>query len=144
MKLPLRFLPLLTGLSLPAFAQAQPAPPADLGTGVVQMVLGLAVVLALILGSLWLLKRVTGGQGAPGRLLRVVAGTAVGPRERVVVVEVDDTWLVLGVAPGRVNALHSLPRRELGAADALSSPVVAAGFADRLKRVLEKNHAPRA
>ena len=32
----------------------------------------------------------------------------VGPRERVVLVEVADRILVLGVAPGRVNTLHTL------------------------------------
>ena len=33
----------------------------------------------------------------------------VGQRERVVVVEVGGSWLVLGVAPGQVRALHTLP-----------------------------------
>jgi flagellar protein FliO/FliZ len=28
----------------------------------------------------------------------------------VVVVEVEGTWLVLGVAPGRVAALHAMPK----------------------------------
>jgi flagellar protein FliO/FliZ len=30
----------------------------------------------------------------------------------VVVVEIGDTWLVLGVAPGQVTALHQLPKIE--------------------------------
>jgi flagellar protein FliO/FliZ len=34
----------------------------------------------------------------------------VGPKERVVVVEVGETWLVVGVAPGQVTALHNMPR----------------------------------
>jgi flagellar protein FliO/FliZ len=40
----------------------------------------------------------------------VVGSTAVGTRERVVVVEVDGTWLLLGVGGGNVRLLHSQPR----------------------------------
>ena len=49
----------------------------------------------------------------------VIGGSAVGQRERVVLVEVADTWLVIGVAPGHVTALHSMPKGEIttGTAD---------------------------
>ncbi len=44
----------------------------------------------------------------------------VGPRERVVVVEVGDTWIVLGVTATHVNALHTLARPPVSAtADSL-------------------------
>ena len=71
---------------------------------------GLAVVIALILGVAWLLR---GAQrfGVRGHgLLRIVASQALGTRERVVVVELADTWLVLGVAPGQVSRLARLAR----------------------------------
>jgi flagellar protein FliO/FliZ len=87
------------------------------------MLLGLAVVLALMVGALWLLKQLTQRRGGATSLLKVVAGTAVGPRERVVIVEVGSTWLVLGVAPGRVTPLAEVPRQGTAAN-------VAAAFAD--------------
>ena len=95
-----------------AFAQAAASPPAaDIGASLWQLALGLAAVLALLVGSLWLLKRLAGPRaGSPG-LMRVVAATAVGTRERVVIVEVGTTWLVLGVAPGQVSALAEVPRQ---------------------------------
>ena len=85
---------------------------------VLQMLLGLALVLGAIAGAAWLARRagVASAQGA--RLLRLVAALPVGPKERVVVVEVQEQWLVLGVAPGRVSQLAALPRSELPAADA--------------------------
>ena len=61
-------------------------------------------------------KRLSAPRGDAAGLLRIVAGTAVGPRERVVVVEVGDTWLVLGVAPGQVSALAEIPRARPAAA----------------------------
>jgi len=62
----------------------------------------------------WLLRRFTSGHGPAGGALKIIGGVAVGPKERVVLVELRDTWLVLGVAPGRVNMLHSLPKSESG------------------------------
>ena len=47
--------------------------------------------------------------GRPGPL-RLVASQIVGQRERVVLIEVGDHWLVAGVAPGSVSALATLPK----------------------------------
>ncbi len=100
---------------------AVPAPAADGAAGpvlgVAQMVLGLAFVLGLIVLASWLLRRFGAGPAATGSLVRVVTAASVGPRERVVLVEIHDTWLVLGVAPGRVNTLHQLPRQQLAQPD---------------------------
>ena len=82
----------------------------ELGTSLIQVVFGLCVVVLLLVGALHVLKRLQAPRGGTGSFLRTVAGIAVGPRERVVVVEVDETWLVVGVAPGRVSMLHSLPK----------------------------------
>ena len=49
-------------------------------------------------------------------LLRIVGGAMVGPKERVVLVEVGDTWLLLGVAASSVNLLHTLPKPPQSAA----------------------------
>lgn len=77
------------------------------------MVFGLLLVLGLLLGSLWLLKRISQPRGAAAGLLRVVAGISVGPRERVVILELGNSWLVLGVAPGRVSTLAEIPHQEV-------------------------------
>lgn len=104
--------PLMLYAMTEACAQTpQGAPAADLGGSLLQLLLGLTIVLALLIGSLWLLKKLTARRGETAGLLRVVAGTAVGTRERVVIVEVGSTWLVLGVAPGRVSALAEIPRQ---------------------------------
>lgn len=66
----------------------------------------LALVIAIILLCTALLKRWQTGRLHHGAHLRIVGSTAVGNRERVVVVEIEDTWLVLGVSAGRVTKLH--------------------------------------
>jgi flagellar protein FliO/FliZ len=73
---------------------------------------GLLLILALILGGAWLFKRYgnlpTGGKG----VVRVLGGASVGARERVVLIEVENIRLLLGVAPGQVRTLHRLPLDE--------------------------------
>lgn len=38
-----------------------------------------------------------------------MSSVAVGAKESATIVEIGDTWLVLGVAPGNVQLLHTLP-----------------------------------
>jgi flagellar protein FliO/FliZ len=95
----------------PTFSTAAP----DLGSSALQMVFGLIIVLALLLGAMWLLKRISMPRGPVAGLMRVVAGVAVGSRERVVILELGNSWLVLGVAPGQVTTLAEIPRQEIPA-----------------------------
>jgi flagellar protein FliO/FliZ len=121
--------------ALPTGVKAQAVATQDLGGSMLQLLFGLLTVLALMLASLWLLKRLSGPRGEASRLMRVVAGTAVGARERVVILEVGSTWLVLGVAPGRVTALAELPRSELPA-EPIGHP---SDFASRLRQMVNRN-----
>ena len=77
-----------------------------------QMIFGLAVVLAAIAGTAWFARRMGVGAGHGARLMKVVSALPVGAKERVVVVEIGNQWMVLGIAPGRVSALATLPRGE--------------------------------
>lgn len=115
------------------------APPAGAGPSVpagsvLQVVLGLAAVLAMVGAVAWLLKRFSAFHGTGSGLIRVVGGAAVGQRERIVVVEVGGTWLLVGVAPGQVRALHTMPRTEPAIAPAAPASAET-GFATWLRRV---------
>lgn len=79
---------------------------------------GLALILALFLGAAWFARRLNGGQafvGGNGPLC-VLCTLQVGPRERILLIEVAETWLVVGVIPGQIRTLHTLPKGELPAA----------------------------
>lgn len=103
------------GLFFPITAMAaEPAvsPVTSSSGGLSQVVFGLFVVLAAIVLFAWLGRRLLPGQGGNAGVggLKVVGGVYVGPKERVVVVEVGETWLLLGVSAAGVNTLHSMPR----------------------------------
>ncbi|CAA2109843.1 flagellar biosynthetic protein FliO [Variovorax paradoxus] len=85
------------------------APAATGASGLLQAGFGMAVVVGLIFGCAWLARRFGLQRLGGGHLVKVVSSASVGQRERVVVVEVGDTWLVLGVTPSQVNTLYTLP-----------------------------------
>lgn len=131
---------LLLPTIVPGLAWAETAAPLpDAGGSVLQMLLGLAAVLAMLAGALWVLKRLALPRGPSSGLMRVIAGTAVGPRERVVILEIGSTWLVLGVAPGEVSMLAEVPRQDLPAAQAGEGK----DFAAWLKQITERRHESR-
>ena len=100
-----------------------------------QGLLGLAVVLAALVGFFWFLRRFSPGQTGAQGLVKVGGGVMLGPRERLVVVEVGDTWLLVGVGGGQVSPLHHMPRPA-----GYVPPVAGAqpSFADKLKDFLPK------
>ncbi len=102
-------------------------------TNLWQLTLGMIAVLGLIVGIAWLLKRSGRFQMAAGGGLRVLGGLSMGTRERVVLLQVGETQLLLGVAPGRVQTLHVLEQPlDTG------KPVTGAGFSEQLGRFLKK------
>lgn len=89
----------------PALANA----PSEAGY-VVQVLLALVVVLAVIVGAAWLMRRVTGLRGAPGSAIRILGGISVSPRDRMVLVQVGEQQLLVGVSPGRLQTLLVLDK----------------------------------
>jgi len=105
-----------------AAADTAAAPVPGAASGLLQATLGLAVVLALIWGAAWVVRRVTPATRNANSPLKVVATQSVGPRERVVLLEIGGTWLVVGVATGSVNTLHTLPKSVLTETGAPANP----------------------
>ncbi|MBU4610492.1 flagellar biosynthetic protein FliO [Achromobacter sp. GG226] len=91
----------------PALAQTDPLAG---GAMMVRAMLGLAVVIGLILLCAWAARRMgIASRATAGMPARLVGSMALGPRERVIVLQVEDTWLVVGVTPGGMQTLHTLP-----------------------------------
>jgi len=106
--------------------------------GLLQVLLGLIAVLALMAALAWFLRRFGVARGGGDSVVKIVGGVAVGSRERVMVVEVGEQWIVVGVAAGRVSALATLPRQETP-----PPPAGAANPGGWLKQTLDKRHAAR-
>ncbi|MEW6345268.1 MAG: flagellar biosynthetic protein FliO [Paraburkholderia sp.] len=89
----------------------------SLGIGaVLQTIFGLLVVIGMVFACAWLARRFGLQPGSRGGIVKTVGGTSLGGKERVAVVEIGDTWLVLGAAPGNVRLLHTMPAGSVTAA----------------------------
>lgn len=127
----------VAGAARAAEQQATPALPSTTGS-VFTMLLGLVAVLAIMAGIAWVFKRSGLVQGAQSNAVaKIIGGVSVGTRERVMVIEVADQWIVVGVAPGRVNTLATMPRQEHVAAPASAA---SANFASWLKNTIDKRN----
>ena len=139
-----------------AAAGAPPANPAPLQVGqataapsagtLLQTILALALVLALLAALAWAMKRYGPKMSGNSANLRMVGALNIGGRERIMVVEVGDQWIVVGASPGRVNALATMPRGEGTAAAAGTATLAghappAATFSDWLKQTIDKRNA---
>lgn len=104
-----------------------------------QVAMALLLVLLCIWFVAWLARRFLqtgGGLGMPARA-RVISAISLGGRERLVIVEIGESWLVLGVSAGGVSHLQTLPKPEQSEA---AADLV---FAERLKSFLNTRQKPK-
>lgn len=125
----------------PAQTKVFTPPPSVISTeSMLQIFVGLLVVLALIGLLAWLFKKSGIYTANQSGLIRIIASASVGQKERIVLTEINDTWLVLGVAPGHISLLHSIEKSEI-----VTSPVPDSAektrFSDKLRANLRQDHA---
>ena len=110
-----------------------------------RMVFGTVIVLLVIAAIAWILRRVLPGQGlSHSGVIKQVGGVQLGPRERVVVLEVAGRWLVVGVSPGQMTALGEVaplttdPVSNIQSNASQDSPIdPQASFAVRLQQAMQ-------
>jgi flagellar protein FliO/FliZ len=90
----------------PLFAAPAASAASTPAAGLAEVTLALLVVVALIAGLAWLMKRMRGfGMHGHDRI-QLLADRTLGPKERCVLLRVGDTDILVGIAPGAVNTLH--------------------------------------
>jgi flagellar protein FliO/FliZ len=104
-----------------------------------QMAVALILVVFAILALAFVLRRTGGIQARLGYEMRILGGLSVGGRERVALIQVGETQILLGIAPGRVQTLHVLtPEQRLQGKDAAVRTSVEGAFARSLRQMLQK------
>ncbi|MDZ7804171.1 flagellar biosynthetic protein FliO [Thiohalophilus sp.] len=100
----------------------------------VQMVLGLLFIIALIFGMGWFIRRLGTFNSVASGNLKLLGGLSLGQREKIVLVQVGEIQLLVGVAPGQVRTLHVLDKP---VSDASPQPM-SSGFAEKLNQLLKQ------
>jgi flagellar protein FliO/FliZ len=127
---------LAASLTIPVTAMADQVVPSAPGVSagtMLQTGLGLLLVFGLLFLGAYLLRKFGSGRafGMNGPL-RVVGGLMISTRERIVLLEVGDVWLVVGVGPGQIRTLHTMPKGEIPASSSTEKP-----FGQWLKQMIE-------
>ena len=90
-------------------AAVAPAVSSGVAGQLTQLVLGLLLVLGLIFFLAWLLRRVQqAGPAGKGQVIELIGSRALGPRDRLMLVQVGNEQILLGLSPGSITALHVL------------------------------------
>ena len=119
-----------------ATAAAAPAVNSGVAGQLTQLVLGLLLVLGLIFFLAWLLRRVQqAGPAGKGQVIEIVGSRALGPRDRLMLVQVGNEQILLGLSPGSITALHVLKEP----VQVPSSEKPTPEFAQRLLEMLGKD-----
>ncbi|MCP8464878.1 flagellar biosynthetic protein FliO [Pseudomonas sp. ZM23] len=125
-------------VSNPAIVHASSTPSlitGSAGAQLMQLLLGLVLVVGLIFLLAWLVRRVQQVGPRGNQAIRLVSSQALGPRDRLVLVQVGEEQILLGLTPGRITPLHVL-RQPVQAAD---SQPAQPEFAQRLLELLNKD-----
>ncbi|HGM5581218.1 TPA: flagellar biosynthetic protein FliO [Pseudomonas putida] len=115
---------------------ASAATPGGMGGQLAQMVFGLLVVVGAIFLLAWLLRRLQVAQPRGGQVIEIVGSRALGPRDRLLLVQVGKEQILIGHSPGSIEALHVMAEPvEVPAGARQAAPE----FAQRLLELMGKD-----
>jgi len=100
---------------------------------VAPVLLALLVVLGTLAAVAWVARRAGLGSRAGASAMKIVGQVALGPRERVVILEVGERWWLLGVGAGGVRRLGTMDRASPPPPSPADAPVNFAGLLARLR-----------
>ena len=136
-----RIIALLLSLPLSAMAQQVAGTQASIeplsSSYLLKLTGGLLLVVILIFLIAWVLRKFNLTQQSRSGLLKIVAGLNLGTRDRVVVLQVGDEQVLLGLSPGRIEKLHVLANP----LDCVSDESVTPVFAHKLNQLMNRKAA---
>lgn len=102
---------------------------------------GLALILMLIYGLSWFVKRFAQGGFMQNSSIKMVASMPLGTRERLMLVEVGGKQILLGVTAAQINSLHVFDEQVVQVPDKKADRPTAPGasdFSQKLMAILQQ------
>lgn len=99
------------------------------GADILSLGASVLIVVAAVIALGWLYSRMKFGGSGSSDIINIVASRALGPKERLLLVEVADQQLLVGMTASQVQTLHTFER------PVVAEPAIneATGFAERLR-----------
>ncbi|MGV8843800.1 MAG: flagellar biosynthetic protein FliO [Pseudomonas sp.] len=98
----------LGALAAEPVAALTPLVSSGIAEQLVTLLLGLGLVVGLIFLLAWLMRRVQRIGPQRNQLIKLLSSQALGPRDRLLLVQVGQEQILLGLTPGRITPLHVL------------------------------------
>lgn len=98
---------------------------------------GLLLVVLVIFVLAWVVKKFNLNQQSKSGLIRIIAGLSIGTRDRIVLIQVGEEQILLGLTPGHIEKLHTLAVP----LDAPGESFETSSFATRLSRLMGEREA---
>jgi flagellar protein FliO/FliZ len=93
---------------------------------------GLLLVVVVILAFAWLVKKFNLNQQSQNGLIKIIAGLSIGTRDRIVLLQIGEEQILVGLTPGRIEKLHTLSQP----LDAPEAQLASSSFAEKFNRVM--------
>lgn len=136
-------LPVTTAVAEGLGRPAAPPPEVSVGPsigGLLQLTFGLVFVVAMIFAFAWAMRRYMRLQNSVSGGMQILGGLSMGVRERLVLVQVGEQQLLLGVTPTTITTLHVLEKPvALDMVNRFDAP-----FAERLNTILQRIKSHKA
>jgi flagellar protein FliO/FliZ len=84
------------------------ASPVDVSGSMIKVVLGLFLVVVAIFASAWFFRRFGSVSSVPSESLKIIGGLNIGNREKIMLVQVGDKQILVGVTTTNIRTLHVL------------------------------------
>lgn len=121
------------GLGRPAVQATEVSIGPSIG-GMIQLTFGLLFVIGLIFAFAWAMRRYMRLQNSVSGGLQIIGGLSLGVRERLILVQVGEQQILLGVTPTSISTLHVLAQP----VNVDVAPSFEAPFAERLNAILQR------
>ena len=123
----------LPAVAAPALEQsAQSSPPVGI-PGVLGFGVSLILVIVAILVVGWLYAQMRGVRGASSNVINILASQSLGSKEKIVLVEVGDKQIVVGMTAAHLQTLHVFEEPVVSSAERAGN----SAFAERLLKTLK-------
>ncbi len=106
----------------------------ELGQDILSVTTGLVMVVAAILIVGFLYSRVSRLGGVGNNVIDIVASRSIGPKERLLLIEIANKQLLVGITSSNVQTLHLFEQPVVTRSEASQS----SGFGQRFREILRE------
>lgn len=126
-----------TTVTAPVNTPRTTAPKVNSSSQLANLIGGLALILVLIYGLSWFVKRFTQGGFMHNPNMKIISTMPLGTRERLVLIDVAGKQLLLGVTANQINSLHVFDEPLV---QPEQSPPAASEFSQKLMAILQQKN----